>query len=446
MWWSTPIGRLAVYHLAMLAAMLIGAAVFYWQLRRLSVERSKILSSLPLAVALPVAMARLIDAAVYAPELFSGPLWRLLDVFSGGLSSHGAILGLTLLAAAIGLHYRRPISVVGDRLVPWALLGLAATRIADHLHGQGIGTPSKLPWATTFHDPISRHPTHIYELTLIVALGICASLLWRRLATSRPGVLSSVIMAVYFLGRLAFDGMREVAPFYESTSFTIGQALSAPFAVFFAILAVYRFRSAHSAPMSWPPSSPPIARHSANPRRVAIGLIVCIAASAVLGGLAQQIVTDPDLRLGFGFWQLDVWWRYAAVWSLPLLGMAFIGARLGSLLGEIKSKAARGAILGTLLLLALATVVFFMYRIGTPAAALAWLVLSPALLFRHGPRDLIVFLIAGVGATLVGQFIGPRFPCCFPERMIGPVVSIYFGLAAVFVFAIWERFQDNVRS
>ncbi len=431
---------MAVYHFAMLAGMFGGAALYCFQMRKLDVAWGRILSSLPLAVAIPVAFARIVDTAVYRPEELMDRPWELMRVLSGGLSSHGAILGLIILVPVLAQLFQRSAWVIGDKIVIWALFGVAATRVADHMHGQGIGTASGLPWATTLHDQVARHPTHIYEIVLVVMLFALHMMLTRRWSVSRPGTGAAVVMLLYFIFRVPLDGMREVAHLSDHSSIAIGQLLSAPFILFFLVLTGLRFRFAKPAPKGWPAPTPPLNGIFLGPRRAVLGAVLCVLAAGVLGSAAQQIVTGAR---AFGFnptpWNFEHLSLYFVFWVLPMSGMTLVGVLLGRLLEEWKQKTARTALSTLVVLVAFSTSFYMMQRVNMSMAACAWAAIAVVFPFRYGIRHFVVYVIAGWGAVGVCELMYSGFEAYFPVPYNGPMIIIYFGLGGVLASSVFEK-------
>jgi prolipoprotein diacylglyceryltransferase len=117
----------------------------------------------------------------------------------GGLL--GGWMGVEVAKLCLGVK-----GSTGDAYVFPLLGGMAVGRVGcfltgldDHTHG----LPSQLPWAVDFGDGVPRHPTQIYEMILLVVLGL---VLWRcRKQFQVPGVLFRVFLACYLTMRLAIE-------------------------------------------------------------------------------------------------------------------------------------------------------------------------------------------------------------------------------------------------
>ncbi len=442
---SSSATNFTVYHGAMLAGMLGGALLFFWQMRRLKVGWRRVLCSFLIAVALPVAGARIVDVWAYAPKQWHRI--QLLDVFGGGLSSHGAILGLMVLTAVLAYLYHLPVRVIADRLLLWALVGVAVTRVADHALGQGMGTPTDLPWAIDSGGGLMRHPTHFYEIGVVTVLFALAIALRRRFGTSRPGASAALVMLFYFALRLLLDAMREVAPMAEGSSIAMGQALSAPLVVIFALLTGFWLRLTHQTPIvqTTPPSA--TAKPLTGPRSMGLGLLAALITAGILGALAQQVVTNPQTLGGhFDQWRMAALSTYVALWAVPLVLLSVPGYLLGRLLERWQAQKPRIVVTTVLILFTIFAVVFLMLFAGTAPAAGAWVALAVVLPFRSNSRDFVVFVITGAGALAVSQFVRPLVPDLFPRYISGPMIPIYFGLAGTLTAWVFEKIASTPKS
>ncbi|GAB4480596.1 MAG: prolipoprotein diacylglyceryl transferase [Anaerolineae bacterium] len=145
-------------------------------------------------------------------DLQAGPL----AVWSGGLSSAGALVGGGLACAL--MLWRRGVDLPrwADLLAPGILVGLAIAPWGNILTGQLYGPPTTLPWGMVVEQPLPPypagtrfHPTPAYlSLWALLCLGL-VTLVGRRYAGRlRPGDRSLISLGTYALGLFAFDFLR----------------------------------------------------------------------------------------------------------------------------------------------------------------------------------------------------------------------------------------------
>jgi prolipoprotein diacylglyceryltransferase len=123
----------------------------------------------------------------------------------GGLL--GGLLGVELAKWATGQR-----SSTGDLFVLPLIVGTLIGRTGCFLAGLNDGTfgnPTALPWAMDFGDGVPRHPTQLYDMAFVLAVG---ALLWRWRArlVLRPGLMFKCYLAAYLAWRLFIDGFKPV--------------------------------------------------------------------------------------------------------------------------------------------------------------------------------------------------------------------------------------------
>jgi phosphatidylglycerol---prolipoprotein diacylglyceryl transferase len=137
---------------------------------------------------------------------------EILQLWNGGMSFHGGVLGSALAVVLFAL--RRGISILslGDVTLAVAPIGLFLGRLANFINGELWGRPSDLPWAMIFPTggPVPRHPSQLYEAALegLLLLAVLAVLL-RCGALKRPGLVSSSFAIGYGVLRIFCEFFRE---------------------------------------------------------------------------------------------------------------------------------------------------------------------------------------------------------------------------------------------
>ncbi len=173
-------------------------------------------------------------------KLLQNPVWAL-QIWSGGMASHGGLIGLFL---AMWLFTRRraiPLLEGTDRLVFSVVLGSALWRIGNLYNSEIPGKPTDGSWGVYFprldHDAeVFRHPTQLYEALSSLALLAFLRAADRRLGgEKRPrGVLTGLALAIYFSGRILIEFWKEpegamIGPFNTAQLLSIPLALAGLF-------------------------------------------------------------------------------------------------------------------------------------------------------------------------------------------------------------------------
>lgn len=82
-----------------------------------------------------------------------------VEVWSGGMASHGGIIGLVLFTLYWSKRHRVSWTSIGDSLVVVAPIGLFLVRVANFINGELIGKPAAVPWAVEFPKELIERPT-----------------------------------------------------------------------------------------------------------------------------------------------------------------------------------------------------------------------------------------------------------------------------------------------
>jgi phosphatidylglycerol:prolipoprotein diacylglycerol transferase len=160
--------------------------------------------------------ARLVYVFVYDFPVYRAEPWKAVAIWTGGLSFHGAILGMAVAIAVFARRYKLPILGITDVVALAGSPGLFFGRIGNFINGELYGRPSDVPWAMVFPtDPmrVPRHPSQLYEA---FAEGVLLSVsLWilDRVAHKGgwywDGLLTGAFLVGYALLRILLEFTRE---------------------------------------------------------------------------------------------------------------------------------------------------------------------------------------------------------------------------------------------
>ena len=204
------------------------------------------------------------------------PWYWPIEVWKGGMASHGGIIGLVLFTLYWSRKHRVSWTGIGDSLVVVAPIGLFLVRMANFINGELIGKPANVPWAWQFPkelieygspelwqraqealgmtdaapdantgayiadaipqhpewvDPLRhvltpRHPSQIYEALLEgVALFTILWILRTRCRVPR-GVITGAFFICYAVLRIVGEMFREPDPAWQVYGISAGQFLS----------------------------------------------------------------------------------------------------------------------------------------------------------------------------------------------------------------------------
>ncbi len=194
--------------------------------------------------------SRLGHCLFYGWDYYSQHPLEILQVWKGGLASHGGTIGIMI--ALLWFSYK-----VSHKSVLWILdcvcvpIALAAffIRMGNLMNSEIVGMPTDVPWAFRFlrlHPEqalIPRHPTQIYEaLFYLCVFGLLWFLYWKKRLIVRRGALFGVFMVCVFGFRMFIEHFKEnQEAFEDSMTMNMGQWLSVPMVLIGIASLIYAF-------------------------------------------------------------------------------------------------------------------------------------------------------------------------------------------------------------
>ena len=182
-------------------------------------------------------------------ETISDPL-SLVQLWKGGMASHGGVIGVSLTLIWFAKKHRVHLWNLADNIACVAPLGLMFGRLANFINGELWGRVTTVKWAMIFPTEAGieagtklppnviqqmldagqlhpRHPSQLYEafgegLLLFLVLW----LLRHTKLSQRPGVLSAAFFAIYATDRIIGEFFREPDSTIYFGWMTKGQLLS----------------------------------------------------------------------------------------------------------------------------------------------------------------------------------------------------------------------------
>ncbi len=189
-----------------------------------------------------LAGSRLGHCLFYEPERYLSDPISILYFWKGGLSSHGATIGVIVSIVLFSLKNKLGLFETLDRMTMPSAVGAAAVRLGNFFNSEIVGRPTDVPWAVRFplHDcrslapcdaAVPRHPSQLYEfffgLFVLLTLYLADRFAGKE---KRPvGMMTGIFLGLYFLGRFLIEFVKEYQAEWEvdaPSGLTAGQYLS----------------------------------------------------------------------------------------------------------------------------------------------------------------------------------------------------------------------------
>ncbi len=182
--------------------------------------------------------ARLGHCLFYEPSYYLQHPLEILEVWKGGLASHGAALGI--LIALYIFHRKTKLSYwwVLDRIAVVTALAGFFIRMGNLMNSEIYGKVTSLPWgfyfvrASEHADSLQpRHPTEIYEALAYLAIFIfLLYYYYHKNGKPAPALLISFFLVFVFTARFIIEFLKvPQVGFERGMALDLGQWLSIPF-------------------------------------------------------------------------------------------------------------------------------------------------------------------------------------------------------------------------
>ena len=149
----------------------------------------------------------------YKPGYYAAHPLEVLNLWQGGMSFHGGMLGVIGALALFAWQRQRHWLDVTDFVAPCVPTGLAAGRVGNFINGElwGRAADPNLPWAMVFPQSgalVPRHPSQIYQF-LLEGLLLFAVLWWQARRPQPTGWISGLFLLGYGFMRFVAEYFRE---------------------------------------------------------------------------------------------------------------------------------------------------------------------------------------------------------------------------------------------
>ena len=220
------------YGLVYVLGFLLALFILMKQREKLKLTKDEIYDYVFYLIIFTVIGARLFEIIFYEPLFyFSNPL-EMLMIWEGGLSFHGALLGVIIWTYIFTKKKKLHFYDISDILVIPAAFMLFLGRIANFINGELVGKITNLPWGVKFQDYEGfRHPTQIYES--LKNLFIFFVLIFLKNKNLKKGTLTWLFVLMYGILRFFIEFLK------EQSSFIFGIPVTQVLSILMIIIALY---------------------------------------------------------------------------------------------------------------------------------------------------------------------------------------------------------------
>lgn len=242
------IGRFAIrwYGLLFASAFFFGYLIMakFFKTEKI---RTEILDKLTIYMALGTIIgARLGHCFFYEPSWYLSHPIEVLQVWKGGLASHGAAIGILTALYLFSRKTKKSFLWVLDRIVVVVALSGLLIRLGNLMNSEIYGIETNLPWGFVFlhnGETMPKHPTQIYEgLSYFLIFVLLYLIYMKNEGKVRHGLLFGLFLVLVFTARFFIEFIKENQVDFEAgMTLNMGQWLSIPFVLLGLGLLVYFF-------------------------------------------------------------------------------------------------------------------------------------------------------------------------------------------------------------
>ncbi|MBC7087189.1 MAG: prolipoprotein diacylglyceryl transferase [Tissierellales bacterium] len=143
---------------------------------------------------------------IFEWEYYSQNPSQILNIRSGGLAIHGAIIAGIIVGIIFSRVKKIDFWKLADIVAPSLILGQAIGRWGNYVNKEAYGGPTNLPWGIIINGE-KVHPTFLYE-SIWNLIGFGLLIYYQNNKSKNDGELFGLYLIFYSLGRFFIEGLR----------------------------------------------------------------------------------------------------------------------------------------------------------------------------------------------------------------------------------------------
>ena len=167
---------------------------------------------------------------LYNPTYYLKNPIEILMIWNGGMSFHGALIGIIIASYIFGNKKNINNFIFLDLVAISAPIGIFFGRISNFINSELYGRSTDIFWSVKFIkiDQLTRHPSQIYEAIFEGIILFIILILFFKKLENRPGLISSFFLIFYSFFRFFIEFTREADSQigYLIFNLTMGQIIS----------------------------------------------------------------------------------------------------------------------------------------------------------------------------------------------------------------------------
>ncbi len=158
---------------------------------------------------------------------------KILFIWQGGMSFHGAFIGIVIAAVRLKDQIKKNFLEITDLIVIYVPIGLFFGRVGNFINSELYGIPTNGSWGVVFPlvDELPRHPSMLYEAFLEGIIIFIILLILSKRKNLSHGIVTSSFLIFYSIFRFIVEFVRVPdmhIGYIWNDWLTMGQILTTP--------------------------------------------------------------------------------------------------------------------------------------------------------------------------------------------------------------------------